>query len=83
MDILVARNELDKTQLTNAFGVCELALQEWVKRSVGGIYFGKSAENATKLLYGSTELKVILLMFFLYNPFSVFFFTAMVEHIIP
>ena len=64
MDILVARNELDETQLTNAFGVCELALQEWVKRSIGGIYFGKSAQNAT-LLYGSTELKVI-------NPAYVF-----------
>ena len=71
MDILVSRNELNETQLTDVFGVCELALQEWVKRSkvVGGIYFGKSAQKATILLYGSTELKVI-------NPTYVFFFTA-------
>ena len=80
MDILV---ELDEKGLTETLGVCELALQEWLKREdvVGGIYFGKSVQKATKLLYESTELKVRESA--IHFKVVIIFLTAMVEHIIP
>ena len=83
MDILVARSELDEKGSTEALGVCELALQEWLKREhvVGGIYFGKSVQNPTKLLYESTELKVRESA--IHFKVVIIFLTAMVEHIIP
>ena len=60
MEVLVAREELDETEIGKAFGVCEVTLLDWIKRRgvVGGKCFGYSTQNETKLLYGSTELKV-------------------------
>ena len=60
MEVLVAREELDDTEVDQAFGVCEVTMLDWIKRHsvVGGKCFGYSAQNETKLLYDSTELKV-------------------------
>ena len=60
MEIVVARNELDESEVTKTFGALEVILENWIKCEyvVGGILFGYRVQNNTILLYGSTELKV-------------------------
>lgn len=60
MEILVAQKVLDGSEVDKVFKMCEIALQDWIKRRgvVGGSFFGYRAQGGMKLLYGLTELKV-------------------------
>ena len=64
MEIIVARNELDESEVAKTFGALKVVLEDWVKRGgigvVGGSFFGYRVQNDTTLLYGSTELKVLI-----------------------
>lgn len=53
VETLLAQNMMEKV-----FEICEIALQDWVGRVIGGNYFGYKVQNKMRMLYGSTELKV-------------------------
>ena len=63
IEVLVTRNEVVYTEITNTLEVFEVALQNWVKNPdvIGGNYFGKAFTNV--FLYGSVEFKVCIVKF--------------------
>lgn len=63
MQLLIAQEKLDGTEMENVFAMCEMYLKNWIERRsvVGGSFFGCRVENEMKLVYGSTELKVYAL----------------------
>lgn len=63
METLVEQNTMNENEVTRVFGMCQVALLDWVKRRsvIGGSYFGYNAQNKMTLLYGSVELVVRML----------------------
>ena len=50
------------SKVTDAFGVCQVVLQDWVKHPnvIGGSFFGWSIQHYTKLLKADVELQVCM-----------------------
>ena len=70
IEVLVTRNEVVDTKITDTLGGCEVALQNWIKNVIGGSYFGKTFSNG--FLYGSVEFKVCIIKLFAVHNTNIF-----------
>ena len=62
IDVLVGKDEMESRVITEAFGMCQVDLQDWVKGPgvIGGSFFGGRI-HATVIVYANAELQVITL----------------------
>ena len=59
IDILVDQNVLESGEITDAFGMCQVDLRDWVKQNgvIGGAFFGGRIQG-TAIEYANAELQV-------------------------
>lgn len=82
---LVDQNKLESRVIIDAFGMCEVALQDWVKQPnvIGGSFFGGRIQYDTQLVYGNAELQVYTLLFNACILHSAYVFAVVAKHIVP